>query len=518
MKSTLIAFNCFIFPTAFVLAQPKVENLGNAINSEYNEINPVISPDGKTLYFGRVSHPQNAHGQEGSQDIWFSEWQNSQWSLAKRMTPPLNKEEYNCAYSVTPDGNTLLIMGAYDRGAYETRGFSFSKRTVNGWSAPSKLNIPGLEGMSKGEYMCGFLSNDGKTLLMAFSEKKRSTKDDLYVSFLQKNGTWTKPQSLGVEVNTDDFTETTPFLASDGATIYFSSDRPGGQGSNDIYYTKRIDKTWKRWSKPANLGPAINTDGYDAYYAIAAAGDYAYMVSKKNTLGKGDIVRIKIKSDEPSAAPIVPAPDPVALVSGKVVDTKTGKPIDARIIYENLADGTEVGTAQTDPRTGEYKIVLPKGVKYGVRAVAKDFIAEAQSIDLTNMKGGFQEVNGTNLTLVPIEINAVGVLNNLFFDTGKAALRPESNAELDRMVLTFNENPGLVMEIGGHTDNVGTDAANLKLSQERADSVREYFIGKGIEPDRVQSKGYGEAKPKATNDTEEGRQINRRVEFKILKK
>jgi len=518
MKPSFSFFPFFLFPI-LIIAQPKVENLGNAVNSEYNEINPVISPDGKTLFFGRVSHPQNAHGQEGSQDIWYSELANNQWSLARRMSQPLNKEEYNCAYSVTPDGNTLLIMGAYDRGNYQTRGFSFSKRTANGWSPPQKLNIPGLEGMSKGEYMCGFLSNDGKTLLMAFSEKKRSTKDDLYVSFLQKNGTWIKPQDLGNEVNTDDFIETTPFLGADGNTLYFSSDRLGGQGSNDIYYTRRIDKTWKRWSKPVNLGPIINTEGYDAYYSVAASGDYAYMVSKKNSLGKGDIVRIKIKSDEPTAPPIlpVPAPDPVVLLSGKVLDTKTGKPIDARIIYENLADGTEVGTAQTDPRTGEYKIVLPKGIKYGVRAVAKDFIAESQNIDLTNMKD-FKEISGTNLTLVPIEVNAVGVLNNLFFDTGKSEVRSDSYAELDRMVLTFNENPGLVLEIGGHTDNVGTDAANIKLSQDRADSVREYIIGKGIEPDRVQSKGYGEAKPKATNDSEEGRQINRRVEFKVLKK
>ena len=170
----LIAYSLIYSVThsLLVYAQPKVENLGNTVNSEYNEINPVISPDGKTLFFGRVSHPQNAHGLEGSQDIWYSELANNQWGLAKRMAQPLNKEEYNCAYSVTPDGNTLLVMGAYDRGAYETRGFSFSKRTANGWSAPQKLAIPNLENMSKGEYMCGFLSNDGKTLIMAFSEKK----------------------------------------------------------------------------------------------------------------------------------------------------------------------------------------------------------------------------------------------------------------------------------------------------------------------------------------------------------
>lgn len=525
MKKIITSF-CAIFVVQWAIAQQgKVESLGNMVNSEYNEVNPVISPDGNTLYFGRVSHPQNTNGTNGSQDIWFSELQNGQWSLARRMSSPLNRDDYNAAYSITPDGNKLLIMGAYNNGTYETRGFSFSNRTANGWSAPQKLNIPGLENLSKGEYMSGFLSSDGKTLLMSFSEKKKSTKDNLYISFLQKNGNWTRPESLGEDINTDDFTETTPFLAADGATLYFSSDRTGGQGSNDIYYTKRIDKTWKRWSKPINLGAAANTDGYDAYYSISARGDYAYMISKKNTLGKGDIIRISLKGDggnTTTGQPTTPvasttAPEPVVLVTGKVIDTKTGKPLSAKIIYETLPDGIEAGTAETNPTTGEYKIVLPKGKKYGFRAVGKDYMAESQNIDLTNVTD-FKEMKGTDLKLVPLEEGQVGRLTNLFFDTGKADLRPESTPELERIYLTFVENPKLVLEIGGHTDNVGTDVANNKLSQDRADSVREYLIGKGIEPDRVQSKGYGETKPIETNDTEEGRQANRRVEFKILKK
>jgi OmpA-OmpF porin, OOP family len=515
---TVLHVQCSMFTAQ---AQPKIENLGNAVNSEFNEINPVISPDGRTLFFSRVRHPQNTFGVQGSQDIWFSELTNGQWGLARRMTNPLNKDEYNCAYSITPDGNTLLIMGAYNKGVYETRGFSFSKRTASGWAPPQKLNIPDLEKMSKGEYMSGFLSNDGKTLVMAFSEKKKSTKDDLYVSFLQKNGTWSTPTALGDDVNTDDFTETTPFLASDGVTLYFSTDRAGGQGSNDIYYTKRIDKTWKRWSKPVNLGSAINTEGYDAYYSIAAAGDYAYMVSKKDPQVKGDIVRIKIKADEgstdPVAAPVAAAPEPVVLVTGKVIDTKTGKPISAKIVYQTLPDGQEIGTAETNPQTGEYKIILPKGRKYAFHAVGKDYVAEAQNLDLTDVKN-YQEINGTNLKLIPLEEGQVGKLTNLFFDTGKADLRPESGPELDRIALTYTENPKLVLEIGGHTDNVGSDEANRKLSQDRADAVREYLISKGIEPDRVQTKGYGEANPIASNDTDEGRQANRRVEFKILKK
>ena len=217
------------------------------------------------------------------------------------------------------------------------------------------------------------------------------------------------------------------------------------------------------------------------------------------------------------AAPVAAAPEPVVLVTGKVIDTKTGKPISAKIVYQTLPDGQEVGTAETNPQTGEYKIILPKGRKYAFHAVGKDYVAEAQNLDLTDVKN-YREINGTDLKLIPLEEGQTGKLTNLFFDTGKADLRPESSPELDRIALTYTENPKLVLEIGGHTDNVGGDEANKKLSQDRADSVREYLIGKGIEPDRIQTKGYGETKPISTNDTEEGRQINRRVEFKIIKK
>jgi len=334
---------------------------------------------------------------------------------------------------------------------------------------------------------------------------------------------------LGPEVNTK-FTETTPFLAPDGATLYFSSNRDGGLGSNDIYVCKRVDKTWKHWSKPVNLGPKVNTDGYDAYYTLGASGDYAYLTTFKNTLGKGDIVRVKLSDDQPTDQPgkvggggndvaktDVTRPDPVALISGKVIDQTTGKPIEARIVYQTLPDGAEAGEATSDPITGEYKIVLPYGQKYSMRAIAKDFIAEGTNIDLTQTKS-FQEIKGNELKLVPIEVGRTVRLNNIFFDTGKSELRPESGPELDRLVTTLNESPKIVIEVGGHTDNTGSKEINAKLSQDRADAVREYFISKGIEPDRVGSKGFGESKPVAANDTDEGRQQNRRVEFVIVKK
>ena len=210
-------------------------------------------------------------------------------------------------------------------------------------------------------------------------------------------------------------------------------------------------------------------------------------------------------------------PDPVALISGKVIDQTTGKPIEARIVYQTLPDGAEAGEATSDPITGEYKIVLPYGQKYSMRAIAKDFIAEGDNVDLTQMKG-FQEIKGKELKMVPIEVGRTVRLNNIFFDTGKSELRAESGPELDRLVTTLNESPKIVIEVRGHTDNTGSNEINAKLSQDRADAVREYFISKGIEPDRVGSKGFGESKPVSTNDTDEGRQQNRRVEFMIVKK
>lgn len=519
-----------IFTTLFFVQQygfAQLENLGPTVNSEYNEIAPIISPDGKTLYFSRISHPQNTNGTKGSQDIWYSELKGTLWTPSRRLLPPLNKEEYNSLYSITPDGNTILLKGAYKNGVYETRGFSISKKTARGWSTPNKLDIPGYNKISKGQFDCGYLSNDGKVLVMAFSEKKNSKDDDLYVSFKDKKGDWSKPLNLGSEINTSEFTETTPFLAPDGYTLYFSSNRKGGQGSNDIYYSKRIDKSWKRWSRPVNLGPAINSAEYDAYYTISALGDFAYMVSFKDKEKKGEIVRYNLQPAElpkdSITAPVaaIPAPDPVAMISGKVIDAKTGKPVEATIIYEDLADGEEVGTATTNPLTGEYKIVLPYGKKYSMRAVAPNFIAEGENVDLTDTTGGkqiYKEIANKSLKLIPIEEGQIVRLNNIFFATAKSALNTESFPELNRIAITMEDNKTLAIELGGHTDNVGSDDLNLKLSQERADAVREYLIGKGIEPDRIKSIGYGETMPVAKNDTPEGQQQNRRVEFKILKK
>ena len=362
-----------------------------------------------------------------------------------------------------------------------------------------------------------------------------------------KAGKWSEPMNLGAEINTPD-TETTPFLAADGVSLYFSSNRKGGLGSNDIYVTKRLDKSWKRWSKPINLGAPINSEGFDAYYSVSAAGDYAYLVTRKEGEGKGDIVRIKLKetTSEPTTPVVMPpsvatvadpnqnntppkvidkpvdtktkTADPVVLLSGKLFDAKTKKvPVNAKIIYEDLTTGTEEGIATPDPITGEYKIVLPYGKKYGITAIIDGYAPKSQNIDLTN-PGKYLEITGRDIEVMPAIKGAVVALNNIFFEYAKATLQNESFPELNRLVEMLTKSPKMTIEVAGHTDNVGTDENNLKLSQERAESVRNYLLSKGLAPARLTAKGYGESKPIAPNETDEGKQKNRRVEFMILGK
>jgi len=530
--------------TSFFAKSQTIEQLGSAINTEFSELNPIISPDEKTLYFIRVSHPSNNFGTKNSQDVWYSEQRdNGNWTIARRMPNTINKDQYNDLFSITPDGNKILISGVYHNGRREDMvGISICKRTKTGWSEPEQVVIPKFDDICKGQYLTACLSNDGKTLIMAFSEKKNSKEDNLYVCFLGKDGKWSKPESLGPDINTSS-TETTPFLASDNYTLYFASDRKDGLGGTDIWVTKRKDRSWTKWSKPVNLGDKVNTDANEYSFSVAASGEYAYMSTKKNSVGKNDIVRLKLrdtKKETPTTAALQTstdkseeqknldnggtpidansiAPTPVVIMSGRVIDDKTGKPIpDAKVIYKSLSNGEE-GEAYTNPSTGEWKIVLPYGAKYSYRAEAKEFIGIEKSLDLTEIKE-YKEYKNDLLKLAPIEVGVDVPLNNIFFEYAKAILQPTSFPELDRIADTMKENPNLVIEIQGHTDNVGSNESNQKLSQDRAEAVRKYLLSKKIQTARITSVGYGETKPIATNDTEEGRAQNRRVQLAIVRK
>jgi OOP family OmpA-OmpF porin len=484
-------------------------NLGGNVNSVYDEIAPIISPDEKTLFMIRSGAPENYYA-NSSEDIWYSEWnaRDTAWDLSQHMGAPFNNHSVNKVVGITPDGNTMLIKGAYKNGvADESLGFSFSHRIKGGWSVPEKIKLKGYDDMVEGNYVGSYYANDGKTLLLSFSEEKNSEFNDIYVSFLKPDASWSKPKSLGKNFNTA-YKEDTPFLASDGVTLYFSSDRPGGLGKRDIYFTKRLDDTWENWSPAVNLGSSMNTVGDDANYSIAASGYYAYMVSTRNAIGGSDVVRIKLKDEI--------KPNPVVLVSGKVINAKTKEYIDANIVYQLLPNGQEAGIAISNPNNGDYKIVLPYGKNYSFNASAQGYIAVSDNLDLTNISE-YKEIT-RDLYLVPVEVGETIRLNNIFFETAKADLLPASFVELDKLAKILADNPAMEITIAGHTDNVGNDDANQTLSANRAKAVVDYLISKNSAASRFQQAGYGESKPLASNDTEEGKALNRRVEFTINKK
>jgi len=356
-----------------------------------------------------------------------------------------------------------------------------------------------------------FLANTKKSLLLSIEREDSRGGRDLYVSFQKKDSSWSEPLNLGSVINTAN-EESAPFLASDDKTLYFSSNGFSGFGGADIYMSKRLDDTWTNWSEPQNMGPDINSKLDDLFFNIPSTSDFAYY-SRGITEDNADIYRVKM--------PIYKAPEAIVVVRGKLIDAKTGKPVGAKIIYERLPDGKEVGIVYSNPETGEYEIHLPGGQKYGVRAEAQGHISENQSLDLTgDTKDGI--VEHRDMRLAPLEVAAVEAnttisLNNIFFDFAKSILKADSYPELNRIVDLMKEKPAMTVEISGHTDAIGPDAYNMTLSEMRAKSVSKYLVDKGVDANRITTTFFGETKPIGSNETKEGRRKNRRVEFKIIK-
>ena len=464
------------------------------------------------------------------------------WSPAQRQSAPLNNEVSSSAVvTVLPDGNTLLV-GTWKAGdpfgdfaknfdpnanlfdilkqgapgakpalpplvsPDPTRDdqntvIGFSRRNGNAWSEAPPLKIIGFAHQAgvRSDY---FLAPNGRALILSLvNSESQNRSRDLFVSMLQADGRWAKP--VNVPILNSPQEEISPWLAPDNQTLYFSTGRAGGLGENDIWMSRRLDESWLKWSPPQNLGPDINTKQADLNLAVDATGRMAFMSLGER--GKEDLYEFEL--------PAAMRPLPVAFVYGKVTDP-AGKPIAAGILYEFLKNTQLAGQAGANPQDGQYQIALPIGEDYGFRASASGHLAVSDRIDLRQAKD--QQRYERNLVLIPIATGVPIRLNNIFFDTAKTELLPESRAELDRLATLLREVPAMRIEIRGHTDSMDDDATNQKLSDGRAASVVTFLVKAGIAAGRLQSKGFGESQPIATNDTEKNRLQNRRVEFVIL--
>jgi outer membrane protein OmpA-like peptidoglycan-associated protein len=380
------------------------------------------------------------------------------------------------------------------------------------------------------------MGNGGNTLLLYFSDETHSEINDIYVSQNIGNNEWSVPESIGSTINLEDYDEISPFLAADGVTLYFASDRPGGQGKHDIWMSKRLDSTWKKWSEPVNLPAPINSPKWDAYFTMDAKADYAYLASSQNAVGGTDLVRIKL--DESIM------PKPVVIVYGRMINGATMQPVDSDVYYD-VVGGTKDKSINATPVDGKYKMVLPYGTKYTLRVGSEEFMPLTDTLDLA-VVGPFKEIY-RDVYLNPVAVvnkmqsdsSAVVVRKNLddvdldtevinegeiinmnavLFDYNKPILRSVSFKQIQKVISYMKQNPEVKIELSAHTDNVGSPRYNLLLSQDRAYAVAQYFIHGGITMNRIVPKGYGETNPIASNQNDDGKQQNRRVEFKIIKK
>jgi outer membrane protein OmpA-like peptidoglycan-associated protein len=517
--------SALLFVTFLTNAQGLTTNSFELSNTPYDELNPVISPDGRSQYITIANHPQNTGGKRDPGDIWISVLtEDNKWSAPVHAGSMVNDQGYNAVAGFSPDGRQMFLLSHYGTSgnASRTQGISVSRSSANGWSKPENIIIPYFQ--NKSGVLSGYIVPDQSVFV--FSAETYGTRgvEDIYICTKNANGTWSEPKNLGGTINTR-FQELSPSLSDDGKTLYFSSNGGRGSGSFDIYSSTRLDDGWMNWSAPENLGTQINSEGRELYYRPYESLGFALYTSTKNSDGYGD-VKIFVKG-EPIVKKdtIVTPPDTVTKivevqrepdadkrvkVYGKVTNAKTGESIAANILFTSPSV-TE--SSRTTTESG-FNVLVPSTEEYTVKIEATGYISALEKLDIQTYEMNELEMN---FKLQPLEVGATVNLRDVLFEQGKTVLLSQSYPELDLVVAFLKSNPKVKIELSGHTDNRGIPGQNLKLSQARVEKVKDYLVSKGISKNRITGKGYGGSKPIASNDTEETRLLNRRVEFTILK-
>jgi len=494
-------------------------------NSPFDEQAPVFSPDGTLLFFTVSGHPNNGGGKKDLGDIWMTVRTAGGWSRPEPLIV-LNNSAYNAVIGLSTNGKELYLYGHYkaDGSPADTQGISVSRWSGVGWSRPENSYIPYFINRSPGTG--ARLSADGKILVYSASAPTSYGAEDIYITTLSTEG-WSEPVHLGREVN-GPYQEVSPFLSEDGKTLYFSTNRPGTKGSYDIYLSERLDDSWRNWSAAKALPGSLNTESRELYYATN--GNWVVYTTTRDSDGYGDIRIMGVEDSVKFNPPVViaeekplpipekkPTPDMeearpgkgLVRIQGLVVSADTGSPIPATILVKTL--GTKTITADAN---GAFIVEVTKEEMVTLEADYKGFISRSEKVDAAQAKRQILEVR---LVLQPALIGTVVTLSSVLFHQSSASLLSESYDELDMVANFLKLNPEIRIELSGHTDNRGDRTLNLRLSNERVKKVKGYLVGKGIESSRIQGKGYGGTKPVADNRTEEGRRLNRRVEFKIIK-
>jgi outer membrane protein OmpA-like peptidoglycan-associated protein len=469
-------------------------NLGDSVNSDKSEYYPSITINDSMFVFTR-------RGAGYREDFFESTiLGNRKYSKSRLIKGDINLEPSKGAINISQDGEWLIFAGYNFPGGFGDFDLYISYYTPTGWSEPENL---GRNINTESWESAPSLSPDKRALYFSSNRPGGYGNTDLYVSYRQANGKWSPAVNMGPNINTAG-KDQAPFIHADNATLYFTSDGLPGYGGNDIFLSRKGPNN--EWSVPENLGYPINTIEDEGSLFVAADGKTAFYASdRSDSRGGLDIYTFELRPDV--------RPAKTLYVHGKVYDAKTKKGLPSAVELVDNQTQKPVMNVQTD-ETGQYFITLPVGKDYTFTVNRKGYLFFSELYPLS--KNQPDSTYKKDIPLQPIEVNASLVLKNILFETKSAQLQQISLIEINRLLQLLNENPTLKVQINGYTDNVGKPVDNLKLSENRAKSVVDYLISKGIDIKRLSFKGFGETKPIADNATEAGRAKNRRTEFVII--
>ncbi|MBS1729496.1 MAG: PD40 domain-containing protein [Bacteroidetes bacterium] len=469
------------------------ENLGDNVNTSFSEYYPSFTIDDSILVFTR-------RGDGIREDFIESGISRDGFKKSVLIQGTLNEQPSKGGINISQDGEWLVFAGNFGNQGFGDFDIYISYNTPGGWSDPINLG-PNINTDFWESSPC--LSPDKNTLYFSSNRPGGFGGKDLYVSHRKQNGTWSKAENMGASVNTAG-DELAPFIHADNQTLFYTSNGLPGYGGTDIYVMRK--KGNGEWGIPENLGYPINTIENEGSLFVASDGITAYYASDRaDSRGGLDLYRFTLPQDT--------RPIKTLYVQGNVYDSISKKNIPCAVELSDDSTQQIITHIQTD-ETGFYFITLPVGKNYTLTVNRKGYLFYSDTFNLQSKEAFTTVVK--NIPLQPLALNATVILKNIHFETNSFHLLPVSLIELEKLVQLMQDNTQIKVLVSGHTDNVGDSKDNLVLSDHRAKAVVDYLIQKGIDAKRLTWKGFGETKPLATNDTEEGRAENRRTEFTIM--
>ncbi len=491
------------------------------LNTTLSQYFPVLTADEQTLLFTALKP-------EGDEDLMVSRFTGEAWSAPESLSPDINTPENEGTATLAADGRTVVFTACQNRRGFGGCDLYQSRKTGDVWSRPTNLgpdiNTANYESQPS-------LSADGRRLYFISDRPGGQGRRDIWRSNRDADGNWQTPVNLGAPVNTA-FNEASPFIHANGQSLFFASEGHTGLGGYDLFVTDSVATAGGAgasnggtsdggtttflpaagWSVPQNLGYPINTSEDQASLFVSANGVRGYYSFEEQKEGVSQRSRLYVFDLPESLRERI---KPVSYLKGVVLDGRTKKPMTAQIDLVDLKTNQIVSQVRADPETGQYVAVLPGGGQYALYVSGPNYLFKSLSFDFTGKTTPGAALS-LDVLLEPVGATSRETLNNLFFDSGRYDLADKSRTELDRLAAFLKANPGVRIEIGGHTDDLGDAATNLALSKKRAQGVVDYLTKAGVVASRVRAVGYGKTRPLLPNTSDENRRQNRRIEWKVL--